>query len=434
MKKILFLSFLIISMILVSCGGGDNKSEQIQVTFWHSMGGPLGNALATLIQDYNDSQSEVFIEGVSVGNYTALTQKLTASIQAGNQPDIAQLYESSTVDYVKAGVLVPVEKFIKQDAELQKELETDFYSVFMKSNIYKGQMWTFPFNKSVRVLYYNKDMFLKYGYDPYQVPTTWEEFIDYAKVISAVKDENGDPVTYVTNLNSSATQFVNLVLQAGGNILEDGKPLFNGIEGVEALEYLRTLVVEMNVAYLAKGYEGQNDFLAEKVAMYEGSSVSMAFMASNKKLKFNVGIAPIPHNRTVKNVISGTNIAIFSSNEKKEEASWKFIKWLTEKEQTAKWSYLTYYMPLRKSALEVSPLKDRLEENEMLFDVYDQLNYAETEPAISEWRLTRKYIEKNVLEAIYDTSKDVTRDEIQILLNAAADELEKRIKKNNGEN
>lgn len=430
MKKIFVIMAIIMSMLLLSCGKSETTSTKTTLLFWHSMGGPLGSALNNLIQDFNDSQKEIKVEAVSVGNYTALTQKLTASIQAGNQPDLAQLYENSTVDYIKSGVLVPVEDFIAQDPQLMEDIQSDFFPVFISSNTYEGKIWTFPFNKSVRVLYYNKDMFLKFGFDPDTTPETWSDFIEYSKVICAERDEKGNPYIYLTNINSSATQLVNLILQAGGKIYEDGEVLFNSKEGIEALNYLRTLVVDSNVAYISEGYEGQNDFLASEVAMYEGSSVSMAFMASENKLKFNIGIAPIPSFRTNKNVISGTNIAIFKSNPKKEKAAWEFIKWLTDKKQTAQWSYDTYYMPLRMSALEVSPLKERLANDKNLFAVYEQLNFADTEPSISEWRKTRTDIEKFVLEPIYNENKALKDKELKILLDKVAKDLEKMIIEN----
>lgn len=430
MKKLTIIVLIVMTLLLVACGKNETVGSKTTVLFWHSMGGPLGSALNSLIEEFNSTHRDIRVEAVSVGNYTALTQKLTASIQAGNQPDIAQLYENSTVDYINSGVLVPVEKFIERDPQLLEDIHSDFFPIFISGNTYEDVIWTFPFNKSVRVLYYNKDMFLKYGFEPNQAPETWEEYIEYSKVISAERDEKGNPDIYTTNINSSATQLVNLILQAGGEVYDGENVKFASQEGVEALKFLRSLVVDTKVAYLAEGYEGQNDFLASKVAMYEGSSVSMAFMASENKLKFNVGIAPIPHFRTTKNVISGTNIAIFKSNERQEEASWTFIKWLTDTEQTAKWSYDTYYMPLRMSALQASPLKERLESDDNLLAVYEQLNNAGTEPTISEWRKARTDIEKFVLEPVYNEYKSLTDEELMDLLRNVAQDLESRIEKN----
>jgi multiple sugar transport system substrate-binding protein len=340
---------------------------------------------------------------------------------AGELPDTGGFQEAATIKWTEEGMLLDLSSMYGEgDA---KPLESLAYT-------FEGNTVAYANANEILLLYYNKDMFLRYGFDPSQTPKNWSEFIEYSKVICAERDDKGNPNVYITNINSSATQLVNLILQAGGQIYDGERARFNEKEGIEALKYLRGLVVDSNVAYLSEGYEGQNDFLASKVAMYEGSSVSMAFMASENKLKFNVGIAPIPSFRTNKNVISGTNIAIFKSNPKKEEAAWKFIKWLTDKEQTAQWSYDTYYMPLRMSALEVSPLKERLANDKNLYDVYDQLNFADTEPSISEWRKTRTDIEKFVLEPIYNENKNLSDQEIQGLLDKVAKDLEDRVAEN----
>ena len=87
-------------------------------------------------------------------------------------------------------------------------------------------------------------------------------------------------------------------------------------------------------------------------------------------------------------------------------------------------------MPLRMSALQASPLKERLENDENLLAVYQQLNNAGTEPTISEWRKARTDIEKFVLEPVYSENKTLTDEELMKLLEKQAKELEKRIKEN----
>ncbi|MBC8415680.1 MAG: extracellular solute-binding protein, partial [Candidatus Cloacimonetes bacterium] len=152
--------------------------------------------------------------------------------------------------------------------------------------------------------------------------------------------------------------------------------------------------------YLSPGYEGQKDFTARKCAFYEDSSVSLAYMLRTG-IDFNLGVSAIPIKETKRNIISGTNVVIFKSeNEKKEQAAWEFVKWFTDTAQTARWSDLTYYMPVRKSAFQEDVLKKRLETNPEIASVYDQLNYATFEPQISEWFETRKYMEEHVIEKV----------------------------------
>ena len=401
MKKIIVL-MMIASLFLISCGKKAASSGDVtEVVFWHSMGGPLGVALNKLITEFNDTHPNIHIKAISMGNYTALSQKLMASIQTGNQPDVAQVFESWTANMIDGDVIIPISDFIEKDPNFSQEDLNDFYPVFIESNTINGKLVSFPFNKSVRVMYYNKDIFFQNGLDPNKPPRTWSEFRKYCKKLSI--DKNGDGVyeQYGTTFKISAWQFENLLLQAGGEILSpEGKPLFNSEAGVEALKYLTNILLKDKTAYLSTGFDGQNDFLAGKIAMYEDSSVSIAFM-KNTGIDFNIGITAIPVYKTKKNIISGTNVAIFKkNNEKVEKAAWEFVKWFTDTKQTAKWSELTYYMPVRKSAFQEKAIQERLTTNPEMAAVYDQLNFATYEPQISEWFETRKYLEEHVIEKV----------------------------------
>ena len=53
----------------------------------------------------------------------------------------------------------------------------------------------------------------------------------------------------------------------------------------------------------------------------------------------------------------GGVIAITRSTPEKQLAVWEFLKWFTDAKQTAKWSVLSSYMPVRASALEDAALK-----------------------------------------------------------------------------
>ena len=215
-------------------------------------------------------------------------------------------------------------------------------------------------------------------------------------------DGDGVPDRYGTTIKINAWQFENLLLQAGGEIMdvESSKPLFNSPAGVEALKYLTGILNEDKTAYLSPGYDGQNDFLASKVVFYEDSSVSIAYMR-NIGIDFNLGISSVPIKETSRNLISGTNVAIFKSEDKRVElAAWEFVKWFTSAEITAKWSEYTYYMPVRRSAFQQPNIKKRLLTNPEIKSVYDQLEYATYEPQISEWFETRKYLEDQVIEKV----------------------------------
>ena len=426
MKKLALLMLVSIFIVTGCTKKTVDTSDVTEIVFWQAMGGPLGDALAELVQKFNDTHSDIHVTSINMGNYNALSQKLMASIQTGNQPDVAQSFEAWIAKYVEGDIITPIEDFIAVDETFTKEDFDDIYPVFIESNMMNGKLVSFPFNKSVRVQYYNKDILFQNDLDPNKPPKTWQEFRDLCKLLT--QDTNGDGKInqFGTTVKISAWQFENLLLQAGGSILNDdnSKALFNSEEGNLALKYFTDILNVDKTGYLSPGYEGQKDFTAQKVAFYEDSSVSMAYMLRTG-IDFNLGISAIPTFKTKKNIISGTNVVIFRNEEKKKEmAAWEFVKWFTNTEQTAFWSEKTYYMPVRESAMEVNAIKNRIADNPEIAAVYDQLNYATFEPQISEWFETRKYIEEHVIEKVI---RGILKP--QEALDNAAKMIENKIKK-----
>ncbi len=239
MKKLAIL-IILLSTIILGCGKKEVVNSEItEILFWQAMGGPLGDALEELVQKFNDTHPNIHVKSVNMGNYTALSQKLMASLQTGNQPDVAQAYEAWIANMLEGDVIVPIEELINEDPNFGQEEMDDIYPVFINSNKMDGKLVSFPFNKSVMVQYYNKDMLFQNDMNPDIPPKTWEEFRRYCKILTQDTDGDGKMDQFGTTIKINAWHFENLLLQAGGKIMSEDNltPLFNSKEGVQALNH-----------------------------------------------------------------------------------------------------------------------------------------------------------------------------------------------------
>jgi multiple sugar transport system substrate-binding protein len=402
------LAVLAVAALLVplACSHGVKEGGPVEVSFWHAMGGPLGRVLEGLVQDFNASHPGIRVKSVSMGNYNALSQKIMAAVAAGKPPVISQAYENWTVELIISGSIVPIQKFIDGPSGLSAESMADILPVFIANNKWDDTIWSFPFNKSVRALYYNKNLFAESGLDPDRPPQTWQEYIDYARRIT--RDTNGDgrPDIWGTAGQLNAWTFGNLLLQNGGQFLDPKTDLvaFDSPQGVEALKFMKKLLAD-SVGFLATGFDYQNDFQAGKVGMIEGSTVSIAFMEG--KYDFPLGIAPIPSGKHKGMTIAGTNVVIFKkASEAEQKAAWEFIKWFTDTEQTARWAAGTYYVPVRRSAFTTPVLEARFAQYPGLRETFAQLDYASFEPKIAGWYAGRRYLDERGLEAVLKGNED----------------------------
>ncbi|MSQ37344.1 MAG: ABC transporter substrate-binding protein [Chloroflexi bacterium] len=330
------------------------------ITLWHGLSGSQQKALDELVAEFNATNGKkITVTALLQGNYTQLYQKTLGAIQAGSLPELAHAYESFVADYTKAGVVVDLGPYVasKKNGLSDKD---DIYKPYFDTNTFPqfgNKLLSFPFSKSMFVMYVNDDMLKAKGL---KTPQTWDEF-DKAVQALTIKDAAGKTTQYGWAVPLGASDFNAWVLSRGGNLMSaDQKTVaWNGKEGVEAVRIIDRLV-KGGYAQVPKGYDYQNDFGAGKLAFFMGSTSTRPFIKDAIKGPLNWSIAQIPQTDPAKahTVQYGANVAVLKSTPEKQLASWLFVKWFNDKERTAKWATTSYYMPARKTAAESALLKE----------------------------------------------------------------------------
>jgi len=394
MKKMLacaVLAMVVCALLLSACGKKDPG-----VQFWHAMGGPLGDTLDVLVAEFNRTHPGSDIRSIGNANYEALSQKIMGAVAAGQPPVLAQVYEAWTAELIENGSVEPLTEYLRGPSGLTAEELADFLPGMIENNTWDGVLYSVPFNKSVRALYWNKDLFAAAGLD--RAPATWDEYMEYAGRLTMDLDGDGGVDQWGTAGRIDAWMFQNLLLQNGGSILTpDGTAAaFDRPEGVAALEFMVKLLTEYGK--VTSGYEYQNDFQAGKVGMIEGSTVSLSFM--HGKYAFQMATAPLPAGTQRGCLVAGTNVAIFADAPRKhKDAAWQFVKWFTSPEITARWAAATGYAPVRMSAMDLPVMTRRFEEVEGWREVFDQFEFAGYEPRATGWYAGRKTLEETGVES-----------------------------------
>ncbi len=410
-----YLAAILAGVLLsVSCGNGDTGKEgPVQVVFWHAMGGPLGDVLEdTLIAEFNALHPDIEILPVSMGNYSALSQKIMAGVMAGSPPVLAQAYETWTAQLIRGGALVPLDSLMDADPDFTPEMWSDFFPVFQANNTFDGMVYSFPFNKSVPLIYYNADWFDSLGVAPAR---TWEEQRELLMLFTEDTNSDGDMLDdtdrWGTAFGTSVWTFECFLAQAGGSLLnrDSTATAFNSPEGIEALEYMTTLLYVDSTAYLTTGYDHQNAFADGRVAQVQGSVTSLAFMVKDMNRRaehgnstFTIGTAPLPAGRSQGVYIAGTNVVLFRNEDPRVvEAGWTFIKWFTRPDIQARWFAGSGYLPARMSSLQEPAYLEKIESYPGLQGVIDQLHYAVFEPQITAWYDGREFLSEAVEIVLY---------------------------------
>ena len=69
---------------------------QIEISWWHSMGGALGEWVNDLAKDFNGRQKDYKVTPVFKGNYDESMTAAIAAFRAGNAPHVLQVFEVGT--------------------------------------------------------------------------------------------------------------------------------------------------------------------------------------------------------------------------------------------------------------------------------------------------------------------------------------------------
>ena len=222
MKKIILIFIAVLSVLQICYSSasamGRMKKNDVELTFWHSMSIYQGDILEKLVKEYNESHEYIKINPVFQGLYDEMKIKLSGAVKSGDMPDIAQV----AIEYLD--VFINDDKIEPITGLISGEDKNDILSQFWNGVSRNREIYAFPFNMSVQVLYYNKDAYRKAGIDPGKPPKTWEEAIEYGKMLT--KDFNGNGSIDQWGILVSMEGifgFTPLIRQVGGEILNENR-------------------------------------------------------------------------------------------------------------------------------------------------------------------------------------------------------------------
>jgi multiple sugar transport system substrate-binding protein len=298
----------------------------------------------------------------------------------------------------------------------------DIPTVF-KKGIWDGKFYTLPCNKSVYLLFYNKDILDKYDVE---VPTTWEELRVAAEKLTQDTDGDGKNDIVGIGFNKSlGIDFSFWVEQAGGHLIsEDEKNItFNSEAGIEAFDFVSEMIKDGVAKIAGEEKYAYIPFARGEVAMMFSSTSKIPYLKEAiGENKINWRAAVLPKGKRQAALFSGTDMAMFNTHSPEEKlAGWEFMKYFMSKDVTTKWGMISGYLPVRYSALESEEFQKYIKENPVKGEALKQFDYGFRDPKILNGYAIHKNMQK-ALEAVIlgektskealDEAKKKTRKEL----------------------
>ena len=336
-------------------------SAQVEIQWWHSMGGALGEWVNDLAKDFNASQSEYKIVPTFKGTYDESMTAAIAGFRAGNAPHILQVFEVGTATMMASkGAIVPVGK-VMADAGVKFDPAAYVPAVAGYYTAPNGQMLSFPFNSSTTVFLYNKDAFKAAGLNPDKPPATW---IEVAQAAAKLKT-SGHACPFTTAWSSwtqlesfSAWHNVEFATKGNGMRGADARLVFNSPLHVRHIENLSNMAKQGLFVYKGRANAPDATFVSGECAMFTASSALYGNVKRNAKFAF--GISPLPYYPDVEGapqntVIGGASLWVMSGKKAAEyKGVGQFFAFLSRPEEAAKSHQRTGYLPVTIASYELT--------------------------------------------------------------------------------
>lgn len=366
------------STAAASSSGTASADGKTTITFWHSMGGVNGEALTTLVDKFNNENTDnIYVDAQYQGEYDDAINKLK-SAQIGNMgADLVQIYEIGTRFMIDSGWVVPMQDLMDRAGYDASQIEPNIAAYYTIDN----KLYSMPFNSSTPIMYYNKDMFDKAGIT--EIPDSLPK-IDADAQALVEKGGAGEAFSF----GIYGWFFEQFLCKQGLNYVDNG----NGREGActkvefdtngggeKILSQWKTMYDDGTAPNVGKGGDsGLTDFTAGKSAITLGSTASLKQILEDVNGKFEVGTAYFP--KVTDDDQGGVSIggaslwALNNNDQAKEDAVWKFVEFLVSPESQAYWNTQTGYFPVTTAAHDEDVFKQNIEQYPQFQTAIDQLH------------------------------------------------------------
>jgi len=344
-RAVLGLAVAVLVAGTTTACSSDGGSGGSTITVAHGYTAVEAAALKSAAAEWNKAHPKTKVSlQFNGGNDNAL-QKTIAGFTAGNYPDVAYEYGSSTAQLGKQPKLVDLTSKV-QAAGVNWD---DFYPSERAAATVGGKVVGIPALVDNLSLVYNKKLFQQAGVPEPTNDWSWADFRAAAKKLSdSSKHVYG--WAYVNDGSEDTVwRFLAMLWQAGGDLLtKDGtKPAFDSPAGRAALQQLHDMAVSDKSVYLDSGNQNYlNLFNGNKIAMLWTGPWDLSSINSDVQY----GVTYLPGYDGNHETISGPDLyLLFDHSAGRSDTAFRFVTWLTSAPQHLKFAIATGDLPLRKS-------------------------------------------------------------------------------------
>lgn len=364
----LILMFFFLRILL----GGKSTKKEVVLSYWGLW--EEKQVLDPLIEKYRKKYPNVKIDYVKMSPFDYREKLLTRS-KNGTGPDIFRFHNTWLPQLSE--LVSPLPK----DVMSNEEFNNTFYKIHQKDLKVGELYYGLPLTIDGLVMIYNENLLKKSGIQ--SAPTNWDELLDDV-VKMTVPGQNGQIITSgialgtASNIDHFSDIFSLMLLQNGGDIKN-----LNSQEAAGTLESYRKFAEEPNNVWDETLPNSVQAFIEEKVAIiFAPSWQILSIKAANPDIQLKVAQIPsVPASPPLS--VANYWVEGVSKYSKNQVEAWRFLRFLTEKENLTELYELESKLRLFGEPYSRVDLASLITQNEYIGIVIKQADSYVSVPAIS---------------------------------------------------
>jgi multiple sugar transport system substrate-binding protein len=313
-----------------ACMPASFPTGQVNITVWTGTDTTAQELGRELVAEYQQLHPNVHIDNIPTGTTEGLPKMLIAFPAGEGNPTAGIFYEPYIQTFLGPGYLEPANPEAMCAADSQ-EIVDRYLPDSISPLIHDDTLYFLPVQRNSYSLLINNEKFTAAGLSLEEdIPTTWDEL---AALQPTLKKEEGGRVTqkgfefrYTSGDQWFSSQFIGMVYQEGGDILDDsGKAVFNTPAALAALENWTQNVVAPTITNNSPPSPYQDFADGLDVMAFGGPNALKFATIINPALEGNVTVAPML--RGSEPDVSGMAYGFHYGVNKNATPEEKFVAW-----------------------------------------------------------------------------------------------------------
>lgn len=340
----------LVALPLAACSSNGAGDGPTTITFSYLWGGAEAKSLEKIIADFNASQKEIVVKGVSSPD---AQKQLTSMSSSSGSFDISDNFGDSVGAWASKGIIAPLDDYLAAE-----KVDTgDFVPSAMDQMRFKGKTYALPIAVHSLQLVYNKKLLADAGIQP---PKTMDELAAAAAALTKT-DASGNITQLGLGSSNYSSTLEAIGIAFGGKWTDDTGPTPTDAGNIEGLTwYQDNIVKKVGADKLAAFKGGEGQYLSAQDPLYSGKMAMRfdgewtAVSAATAAPDLDWGVTAIPagdpkHENST--MVSSSTLFIPSNSKHKEQAA-TFLAYLVSEKPMTDFSLALGNLPARTSLLD----------------------------------------------------------------------------------